>query len=112
MIDNIIYEAVEGQGVRGIVAGRKPDSLTDTIVLDIPDDQLQLAISFALDNIGARYDWAWILLFLGRPNLGVSYDNKWFCSEFVTRFLEIAKVIPKQRQLHSPGSLFTLLSTK
>ena len=58
MIDNIIYEAVEGQGVRGIVAGRKPDSLTDTIVLDIPDDQLQLAISFALDNIGARYDWA------------------------------------------------------
>jgi len=53
----------------------------------------RLVNSFINSQLGSKYDWAGIFLSQVIP-AGVDIENKWFCSEFVSKVLQIYNVEP------------------
>lgn len=63
------------------------------------------------DQIGAKYDSMGIFLSQLFP-LGINSNSKWFCSEFVTKILQlflVEEVLDLQCNKVSPGALFNIL---
>lgn len=78
------------------------------IDIDMTEKQYKKIINFIDAQIGTKYDWMGIYLsqFLG---IGSHRSDKWFCSELVTKLLQLClveQVLDMQPHMVSPGDLF------
>jgi hypothetical protein len=87
-------------------------------------DVISLDVEFSVENfgkierfiknqIGLKYDWRGIF-FSQFVNMGIDSDTKWFCSEFVTKILQlflIEETLDEKPNKISPEKLSELLSS-
>lgn len=85
----------------------------DTIEIDIviTEDQEEKIYRFFQNQLGLEYDWTGIFLsqFI---SLGINSENKWFCSELVTKILQlllVEEVLDCEPNKVSPGKLYKML---
>lgn len=70
----------------------------------------QLGFDWAKSQLGEKYDWGGVLGFPFRSEKWAN-DGKWFCSEFVYKFLSIGGYTPYREGVHNritPQDLFKL----
>jgi hypothetical protein len=80
-MDGIIYESKEFVGVRSIVPRKTaPKSLADTITFEVHGKEYHETLKWIGGQIGKKYDYMGILLFLGLPRKEKK-NNRWYCSE-------------------------------
>ncbi len=82
----------------------------DYIFLDIPisDSHHKKILDFIDNQIGTEYDWLGIYL-SQFVKIGANREDKWFCSELVTKILQLCMVyetLELQPHLVSPEDLF------
>lgn len=87
----------------------------DYIFIDcnITEEQYCKIIRFIDRQIGKQYDWLGIYLSQFIP-IGSNSKNKWFCSEIVTKLLQLCLVeetFELQPHLVSPALIFKILNT-
>jgi hypothetical protein len=103
--DGRIVEAWQGRGVHV----RELDSFDGIARFSIPemtDEQWDVALGYALSQVGKGYDYWGVLRFLSRRMQ--PENDRWFCSELVVESLNQAGVYPFKRTRPSevsPGLL-------
>jgi hypothetical protein len=84
-----------------------------SIDVDISKENFGKIERFIKNQIGLKYDWRGI--FLSQfVKMGIDSDTKWFCSEFVTKILQlflIEETLDEKPNKVSPEKLSELLSS-
>lgn len=85
----VVYEAMEGHGVRALPAtayraAREAGQIRLYTLREplTPDEAVQVVLALEAE-IGAGYDWLGVLRFVSRRRKD-GHPKKWFCSELVT----------------------------
>lgn len=114
IIDN---EWIEADNKKGLI-GHKLRPLNrkyDYVTLYVPDCLINInnAKKFIENQMGSRYDWTGIYL-SQIVKIGIDKSDRWFCSEFIAKMLQIYGVEPflyiKPESL-SPEGVFKILSS-
>jgi hypothetical protein len=125
ILDDRWVTSYPGVGVR---INKGPTDMDKYVIIDITNDLFKFVyedtqqtkynnIDIFLNNYiknqyGSQYDWMGIVLsqFI---KLGINSDTKWFCSEFVTKLLQILlyePVMDLQPNKVSPGYLYDIIT--
>jgi uncharacterized protein YycO len=90
IINNNSYDVDTSCGVRKYISISKDIESWDIISIDvdISEENFKKIERFIENQVGLKYDWRGIFLsqFI---NFGIDSDTKWFCSEFVTKILQL-----------------------
>jgi hypothetical protein len=115
LIEGFSYDANTKLGLRKYARDSYDLEQWDVISLDVEIslENLGKIERFIKNQIGLKYDWRGI--FLSQfVNIGLDSDNKWFCSEFVTKILQlflIEETLDEKPNKISPEKLSELLSS-
>jgi len=98
------------------IENEAPDDTYDHYLLEVNDlseETKMFLISYIKEQENTGYDWAGIL-FSSILKLRWESDRKWYCSEIVTKLLQILGSPEANRSstLISPGELYKILSKK
>jgi hypothetical protein len=115
LIEGFSYDANTELGLRKYAMKSYDLEQWDVISIDVNISKKNFGKieRFIKNQIGCKYDWRGI--FLSQfVNMGIDSDNKWFCSEFVTKILQlilIEETLDEKPNKVSPGKLSELLSS-
>lgn len=70
----------------------------DYEIIDVPLDFESVAISYASQQVGKKYDWR-ALFGIVSANRDWSRDDEWFCSELAVRVLNIGLMKPLYKDI-------------
>lgn len=88
--DGRVLESWQGKGVRLRAPLTDWEGADAYYIPGMTDEQWEIAIDYALDQIGKKYDYWAIIRFISRHNM--PKNDNWFCSELVFDSLSEAKV--------------------
>ena len=91
-----IIESWQGKGVQ-INQLKNWDNIDVFSVDGMTDEQWKVAIDFALEQKGKKYDYSGVFRFLSRRRKTANGDKKWFCSELVFHAIQHAAMYLLQR---------------
>jgi hypothetical protein len=88
----------------------------DYVEVNVPDCEVchKNAKNFVNNQMGAKYDWTGIYL-SQVIKLGINKDDSWFCSELVSKILQIYNIEPflyVAPESLSPEGVFQILTKK
>ena len=114
VIDKTWVSAIPNKGVslNKVSLDFSPNWEYLTLTVEVTEQQQALISKYVLDQAGCKYDWSGIF-WSQFIKLGAQSDSKWFCSELVTKILQlylVPEVLEEIPHKVSPAGLFTLLS--
>jgi hypothetical protein len=115
IINNTWIEADNGKGV--VKHNLRPFSDSyDYVEIDVPNCEVchKNVINFIEKQMGAGYDWTGVYL-SQVLKLGINKKDKWFCSELVSKILQIYNIEPFlyiDPQNLSPEGVYQILTKK
>ncbi len=99
----------------GIRSRKAPTDLENWDIITIEYDSCDMLqdtfVKYYNDQIGCKYDWKGIF-FSQFFKIGYNQDDKWFCSEFVTKLLQVLsiyEVLDLQPNKIDPSELYRVL---
>lgn len=107
--ESTMISAVEGIGVRCVIALGDFDPKTwEVVPVPLPYYEHK-AYAWAISELGCKYDWYGIM-FCQVFKWGRHHKDRWFCSEFCTAVLQEVGLLPGVKPYQqSPGKLYKLL---